>query len=85
MSHIPDRRHQSRENPLRSSRSQCVQPNDILIRFPIDLHLAPRPAHNVLAHSTPEEPEQRAFHPPRVGPDRYTEAISASAFLVSRW
>ena len=34
---------------------------------PIDLHLAPRPAHNVLAHSTPEEPEQRAFHPPRVG------------------
>ena len=50
------------------------QPNDILIReataapgVPIDLHLAPRPAHNVLAHSTPEEPEQRAFHPPRVG------------------
>ena len=34
---------------------------------PIDLHLAPRPAHNVLAHSTPEEPEQRAVHPPRVG------------------
>ena len=50
------------------------QPNDILIReataapgVPIDLHLAPRPAHNVLAHSTPEDPEQRAFHPPRVG------------------
>ena len=53
------------------------QPNDILIReataapgVPIDLHLAPRPAHNVLAHSTPEEPKQRAFHQ-----DLHTAAI----------
>ena len=68
------------------------QPNDILIReataapgVPIDLHLAPRPAHNVLAHSTRKSPNSARFTRRVLVPDRYTKAISASAFLVSRW
>ena len=53
--------------PSRISRTISSSARPRLHQIPIDLHLAPRPAHNVLAHSTPEEPEQRAFHPPRVG------------------
>ena len=34
---------------------------------PIALHLAPDPAHRVLAHRTPEQGTERTAHPARVG------------------
>jgi hypothetical protein len=52
-----------------------ASPDDVLVgeaartpRFPVGLHLAPGPAHHVLAHRPFEQAEQGALHPPRVGP-----------------
>ena len=77
--HADRREHRDRRrlpvDPRLHHRAVEDQPDDVLVgeaarapRLPVGLDLAPGPAHHVLAHRPFEQAEQRALHPPRVGP-----------------
>ena len=52
---------------------------------PVGLHLAPHPAHRVLAHRAAKQRRERPAYPPCIGAGKIAPAISASAASVRRW